>query len=234
MLVDAHCHLDEIPNYQRGSNILPVTSGHSHNANVKTVAIAKMLSIPFVLGIAPQTAQKEDIDKLEEWTEYICQNKPNAIGEIGLDFHWAKTTEHKEKQYLIFSRMLDVAEELGLPVVLHCRDAGDELLDVLKQRSLAKGAMWHFFSGNEEQTKRALNMGISLSFPPLPSGARKKALVRAPLENILAETDAPVIARKPEEVVKSVEYIAGIKKLDFEEVAMQTAKNAARLFNFRL
>ena len=94
--------------------------------------------------------------------------------------------------------------------------------------------MWHFFSGTEAQAKKALDMGMLLSFPPLPSKSRERAIRLAPLEKILVETDAPAAARSPREITKAIEYVASVKRLSFEDVARQTAKNAARLFNLKL
>ena len=240
MLVDAHCHLDEIPQYLPQKDILPVICGHSHSSNLKIIQIAKKHRLPFVLGISPQAAQKEDLSSLDEWMETIRKNKPCAVGEIGLDYHWAKNEDQKKNQLFVFDRMLDLAEELHLPTVLHCRDAGDELLTILENHKTQSAerktvsAMWHFFSGTEAQAKKALDMGMFLSFPPLPSKSRERAIRLAPLEKILVETDAPAAARSPREITKAIEYVASVKRLSFEDVARQTAKNAARLFNLKL
>ena len=233
-LVDAHCHLDEIPDYAPETGVRPITCGHSHPANVKTLAIARRFKLPFALGISPQEAQRGDIRELETWIGLIRQSKPNAIGEIGLDFHWAKTQEQKDRQYHVFDRMLGLAQEMQLPIVLHCREAGDAMLDVLGAAGWRHGAMWHFFSGNETQMQRALDMGMMLSIPPLPSNARESAIRKTPLTQLLVETDAPIGSRTPAGVQQAVEYVARVKGTTVEEIAKQTAKNAARLFRFEI
>ncbi len=232
-IIDAHCHLDSMPDYALENGILPVTCGHTHSANMKNVSIARKLGIPFVLGISPQAAQKEGTEKLAEWSDFIRKHKPNAIGEIGLDFHWAKTEEHKQRQYAAFNSMLELAHKLKLPVVIHCRDAGDEMLQTIETAGV-KNFMWHFFSGSEAQAKKAINLGFYLSIPALPSAQRKKAILLAPLEQLLVETDSPACAPAPSDVRKAVEYVASVKNLAFDEVAVQTAKNAVHLFNLRL
>lgn len=260
--VDAHCHLDEIEPYTLEDGVWPVACGHSHSANVKILAVARRLKIPFALGVSPQTAQSADLSGLDGWVEFIRNAKPNAIGEIGLDFHWGKTGEQKARQHRVFDRMLDLAQEMKLPVVIHCREAGDAMLDMLEGRGwrvdgrgakpetgdgepaagrprlecggFGLGAMWHFFSGTLLQTKRALGMGMMLSIPPLPSKSRTQAIALTPIENLLVETDAPIGARTPAGVRQSIEYVARVKGMDAEEAGRQTAKNAARLFRFEL
>ena len=234
MLVDSHCHLDSIKNYSLSDKVLPITVGYSHSSNLKTLEIAKKLKIPFVLGISPQAAQKEGIEKLDEWAEWIksANPKPNAIGEIGLDYHWAKTKEDKEKQHSVFENMIELAEEMQLPIVIHARDAITELLNILKERKFSNGIMMHFFSGNEEEAKRAADIGGSVSIVPLHSKIRRKVINAIELEYLLVETDAPAVVRLPEDVEKSVQYISEVKNLDFSVVAEQTTKNARKFFRF--
>ncbi|MBS3067858.1 TatD family hydrolase [Candidatus Micrarchaeota archaeon] len=230
MLVDAHCHLDSIKEYKLSDEVLPVTVGYSHSSNIKTLEIAKRLRIPFVLGISPQAAQKEGLVKLDEWTEWIKNTRPNAIGEIGLDYHWAKNEEDRKRQHTTFKKMLDLAEEMKLPIVIHARETISEILDILKERKFQHGIMMHFFSGNEREAKRAVELGSYISIVPLHSKERRKVINAIELEYLLVETDAPAIVRLPEDVKKSVEYISEVKELDFGTVATQTAKNAKKFF----
>ncbi len=234
MLIDAHCHLDSIKDYKPNNTVLPVTVGYSHSSNIKTLEIAKSLKIPFVLGISPQAAQKEGIHKLDEWVEWIKNTnpKPNAIGEIGLDYHWAKNEENKKRQHIVFNKMLDLAEEMKLPIVIHARETISEVLDIIEKRNFAHGIMMHFFSGNEEEAKRAVGLDGYISITPLHSKQRRKVINSIELEYLLVETDAPAIVRLPEDVKESVEYISEVKELGFDIVAKQTAKNAKKFFGF--
>ena len=234
MLVDSHCHLDSIKDYELNKDVLPVTVGYSHSSNIKTFEIANRLKIPFVLGISPQAAQKEGVKDLGKWTEWIKNTnpKPNAIGEIGLDYHWAKTKNDKENQHIAFSKMLDLAEEMKLPVVIHARDSISEVLNIIEERKFAHGVMMHFFSGNEHEAKRAVDIGGYISVVPLHSKERRKVINSIELEYLLVETDAPAVVRLPEDVIKSVEYVSEVKELDFSIVAAQTTKNAKKFFRF--
>jgi TatD DNase family protein len=231
MLVDAHCHVHEIKNFTLDNEVLPITCGYSHSSNIKTLEVAKRFSIPFVLGIAPQTALREDLSKLDEWISLIKKNKPLAIGEIGLDFHWARDKNDVEKEKGVFIEMLGVAESMKLPVVIHSRDATIDAIKILEEYDLLDKAMFHFFSGSIKEAEIAVASGAMLSFPPLPSKERRNIIKRTELENILVETDAPFVCRSQNEVVKAVAYVAEIKKLDYEIVSKQITKNAINFFN---
>lgn len=233
-LVDAHCHLDSIKDYSLSGTVLPVTCGHSHSSNIKTLGIAKTLSIPFVLGISPQAAQKEGVARLDKWADWIktAKPRPNAIGEIGFDYHWAKTREDRENQHIAFGRMLELAEEMHLPVVIHARETTSEILDILKERKFSHGVMMHFFSGNEKEAEYTVDLGGFLSIISIHSKERRNVINAIELEYMLVETDAPAVVRLPEDVEKSVSYISEIKKLDFSFVAEHTANNAKKFFKF--
>lgn len=236
-LVDSHCHLDSFKKKQMDElpqDILPVTSGYSHKSNKKNAEIAKSLKIPFCLGIAPQTAVFEGIEKLSEWEEFIRSQNPNAIGEIGLDYHWGKKEKHFSDEAALFKRMLDLADGMGLPIVLHTRKAEEKVLDALQSYGWKKPFMMHFFSGEAETAVRAVKMGGIISIPPLHSKERRKTIESVPLEKLVSETDAPYITRGIEGVRDAIQYIAEVKNIEFEKAAEATAKNSATFFKFDL
>jgi len=231
MFVDAHCHLESMKNYTPSDKVLPVTVGYSHSSNRKNIEIARKFNLPFVLGIAPQTAIKEDISKLEEWVDLIRKNPPNAIGEIGLDYHWAKNEQDIKNEKIVFDRMLDLADEMNLPVVIHSRKSTTDVLDILEKRNFTKGIMLHFYSGTVEEAKRALSMGAYISIPTLHSKERRNVINITPLEGIVIETDSPYCTRSPDDVIKAAQYVAEVKNLDVEVVGEKTASNAKKFFN---
>ncbi len=230
-VVDSHCHIVDLKKeYRPSRNVLPVTVGYSHSSNQKTVEIANKFNIPYVLGIAPQTAIKSDLANLDQWIDYIKANSPNAVGEIGLDYHWAKSGQDKENEKIVFMRMLDLAEEMKKPIVIHARDAISEVLDFLDLRSWRTPFMMHFFSGTLSEAKRAVGIGGLISITALHSKKRKSIIKSLGVEHMVVETDAPYVGRTPEEVIQAIDYICQIKKLDFESVARLTASNALRFF----
>ncbi|MFH1222309.1 MAG: TatD family hydrolase [Candidatus Micrarchaeota archaeon] len=233
MLVDAHCHLHEIKDYQPGE-VLPVACGYSHASNIKTVEIAEKYHVPFALGIAPQSVIKiTDLAPLDEWIDYISKQKPNAIGECGLDYHWATEKQQVEREEITFCRMVELAEKMKLPLVIHARKATKEVIDTLLLKDFKQRVMFHFFSGSVGDARWAAAHNGLISITPLHSKERKEAIKQLPLENIVVETDAPYVVRTPQEVSKAVEYVAEVKQLDFNTVAEQTAKNALEFFRFR-
>ena len=229
-IIDSHAHVFEIKDYVNDTKFIPVVSGYSNGSNLKTIKIAKEYKYPFCLGIAPQTVLKEGIDNLDLWISEIRKEKPNAIGEVGLDFHWAETEEKRTLQKQVFSQMIDLSSSMKLPVVLHSRDATKECLDMLEEKDFKYKIMLHFFSGTVEDAVRVSEQGGVVSFPPVRSKKRKDTLLKIPLENIVVETDAPFVGRTIQDVVDSINYVAEIKNLDFDIVAMQTAKNASKFF----
>ncbi len=232
-LVDSHCHLFDIKNYTPQKDLVTVSSGYSHSTNVKNVELSQKLKIPFSLGIAPQSVIGDrDLSKLDEWADFIRKSRPNAIGEIGLDYHWAKNEEDIKKEELVFGKMLDLAVEMQLPVVIHGRKATSDILDVFKMREFDLPIMMHFFAGNVSQAKWVAERDGFISIPPLHAKERRNVIKEIPIESLLVESDAPYVVRRPEQVKDAVSYIAEVKGLDFDIVAGQTTKNAHSFFNF--
>ena len=235
MAVDVHAHLTEIKNVEellKKKRVLPVASGYSHAENVKTVKLAEKYSLPFSIGIAPQVAQN---GFQSEWLEYIEKQNPNAIGEIGLDNHWAKTEKHKKLQKECFEKMLEIAERKNLPVVIHSRDSMNEILEVLVQRKFTNAVMFHFYSGEKKHAKLALkHLDAYFSIPPLHSKGRKEAILEAGLERVVVETDSPYIVRTFLEVEKSILYVSEVIGKKKEEVEIKTAENAAKIFKLSM
>ena len=184
-----------------------------------------------------------------------------AIGEIGLDYYWKpKTTKKKElfkqKQKELFLEELRLAKELNLPVILHCRMAHQDLIDVLSENSELRPnkAVAHSFVGRVDELKNFLNFGFYIGFngmiyKEIKGINFKEVIENTPLNKLLIETDCPyLIPNLPSEALAKeggvlpdrnepifVKYIAGtiaeIKKISFEKLAEITTQNARELFN---
>ena len=195
------------------------------------------------LGIHPSDARFiSDFDAaLFEIRDMISDsaNKCVAYGEIGLDYHYPDTD--KEMQIALFRRQMKIAEELGLPVVIHDRDAHEDVMTVIKEFPGVKGIL-HSFSGSREMAKELVKLGYMISFSGTVTfkNARrpKEAAAQVPLDRLLIETDAPYLAPHPLRGTLNhsgnLEYtnraLAEIKGISEEECARITEDNARRFF----
>lgn len=229
MIIDVHCHSEAFKGPYK--NIIPVLTGYSHSSNKKTLALSKTYSIPFVLGIAPQTIIREGFK--EEWISFIKNEKPNAIGEIGLDFHWAKDERTREEQKTLFIKMLTLADEMKLPIVIHCRDAHKELYSILRENTPRFGFIMHFFFGDTERATEFIKLGGIISILPKRSKERDDVIRDISLDHIVVESDAPYVMKKIDDVEKAVHYIAEVKEIEVEEVIRKTTENATRFFSIK-
>lgn len=234
MIADAHCHLDYMEDIDIPDYMVVFTCGYSHESNKKNAEIAaKRKNVYAVLGIHPGVALQEEHleDVLPGWMDFIRKNNPVGIGEIGLDFHHGKTGIEIKRELLCFEVMLCLAEEMGLPVVIHSRKATSAVLDVLERRSL--DMLFHYFEGNVEEAKRAVDMGGLISIPPIRSKKRKKVIKFLPLDKIVVETDAPDVGKTPLDIHKSIEMVAEIKGIGKKEVEDATYESAMRFFGVK-
>lgn len=196
------------------------------------------------VGVHPNDGEKAgEFSTIEELAK---DKKVVAIGETGLDYFRITNDEAraKEKQKELFVKHIALAVRVGKPLIIHCRDAHDDLIDILAssfklQASSPKGVM-HFFTGSHKDAEKYLDLGFYLSFSGVLTFTNDyDELVRwVPLEKILVETDAPFVApvphrgkrNEPSYVKYAAQRIADIKKLSFEEVAAHTTQNTRTLF----
>jgi TatD DNase family protein len=174
-----------------------------------------------------------------------------AIGECGLDYYRFPKNVAKEevkiKQIELFEQHIKLANELNLPIIIHCREAYDDIFQVLeksiKEGLLPKRGVGHCFLGNQEQAKKFLDLGFLLSFTGIitfknTNPTLLKIIKETPLEKIMIETDAPYLApqayrstrNEPAYVVEMAKKIAEIKGFNLTEVEKVTTNNAIKLF----
>jgi len=185
------------------------------------------------------------IDMTEEDLQWIkelaAHPKVVALGEMGLDYYWDKSP--KEVQQEVFRKQIALAKELKLPIVIHNREATQDIVQILKEENAAEvGGIMHCFSGSAETALECVKMNfyISLGGPVTFKNAVKPKEVAAsvPMERLLIETDCPYLAphpyrgkrNEPAYVTLVAEQIAQIKEITVEEVANATMKNALKLF----
>jgi len=234
-LADAHCHLDLL-NAEEISEAVGfgvktmITNGVDPASNIKSLKLADGINIFPVLGIDPEHAVKTTDAELSASISMIRQNATRivGIGEIGLDK--GGRISNFERQKLFFGRFVDLALELNLPVSVHSRNAIGDVLAVLESKGVRKAHI-HFFDGDAMQAKTAERMGYTISIPPLESNRRRKVIKDMSIDNIMVESDSPVAAKSPKEVIRAVEMIAEEKQLDIQRVAHAVVANTKRFFN---
>ncbi len=184
----------------------------------------------------------------ERYRDLAKDEKVVAIGETGLDYYHLKEEELqnqprlKELQKEVFLKHLELAQELGKPIMIHCREAYNDLIEMLRNWEIGKlKGVVHSFVGRWSQAEQFLEMGLFLGFNGIITFARDydQVVQNTPLERILTETDCPYLApipfrgkrNEPSYVKYVAEKIAELKGVSLDEAAKVTTKNAKKLFN---
>jgi len=252
MLTDSHCHLEmkdfdsdreQVIARARSAGVgRIVTVGTTLRDCRKAVSLAeKTPGVYAAVGIHPHGAGRvrpADYDELKKLADHP---KVVAWGEIGLDFF--RDLSPRKIQVYRFEEQLDIAEELGLPIVIHDREAHGEVLSIIEKRPGCRKGVFHCFSGDYEMAKKCLDFGFHLSVPgtvTYPKSERLREVVRkAPLESLLIETDAPYLTpqpyrgkrNEPAHVALVAEEVARIRGISPGEAGQAASDNAARLFS---
>lgn len=189
-------------------------------------------------GIHPEKAASAQGDWENELRRLLSHPKVKALGEIGLDYHWPEPPHDVQKA--VFERQLAIAAELDLPVVIHCREATEDTMELLR-RYKPRGVM-HCFSGSAETAEEVVKLGMYIGFTGVltfkNSKKAKRACAAVPMQRLLLETDSPYMAPEPHRGEKSessmirftAAAMAEIKGVSAEEMLDITARNARRLF----
>lgn len=250
MLADTHAHLD-FPEFDhdRGEAIARALSlgiryivnvGSSLDGSRKSVELAATHECVWAaVGIHPHEADTSGPEAVAALRELSRAKKVVAVGEIGLDYF--KNYSSRQNQQKLFESLVALAKESGLPVIIHCRQAEDDTLAVLRSQ-MPLSAVFHCFSGDEPFLKQCLDLGFLVSFT-CNIGYKKaeglRGLVRSvPLERVMLETDAPFLSpeglrgrrNEPANVRYLCEQIAALRGMSPEGVAEITTANARRFF----
>ncbi|MBT2759376.1 TatD family hydrolase [Mesobacillus foraminis] len=183
----------------------------------------------------------EDLDWLRELSAHP---KVVALGEMGLDYHWDKSPREIQKD--VFRKQIRLAKEVGLPIIIHNRDATADIVEILKEEDAKEvGGIMHCYSGSVETAQECIDMNfyISLGGPVTFKNAKKpKEVAQAvDLDRLLVETDCPYLTphpyrgkrNEPAYVKLVAEQIAELKGISLEEVAHATSENAKKLFGIK-
>ena len=256
--VDTHCHLDDhVYNSDRDAVIKSAKeAGVRFIVNIGTTVETSRQALELTneydcvyasIGIHPHYSETVTQKDLEELENLAKNKKVVAIGETGLDYY--RNISSAVKQEEIFRKLIRIAHKLSLPLILHCRDAERDLLNIIKEEDVQEvGGVLHCFSGDEELLKECLDMGLyiavggAITFPVKKSDTGKKRLIEVikeiPLDRLLIETDAPYLApqshrgkrNEPAYVLEVAKKIAEIKNIRLEDVERKTFVNSQCIF----
>ncbi len=250
---DIHSHLnfdeyapdfDEVIERLREAETHTICVGTDLDSSIRAVNLAnKYPEIYACIGVHPVDDPKRKFVK-EDFEELVKNPKVVAIGECGLDYFHAKKEEDKERQDKLFLDQIEFAIEYDKPIMIHSRDAYDDLLNILEPLAKIHGEKLrgnvHFFAGTLSEAQRFFAINFTISFTGVITFARNydDVIKNSPLEMIMSETDAPFVApapyrgkrNEPSYVQEVVKKIAEIRGEDEEIVGETLIKNAKRVF----
>jgi len=252
-VIDTHCHLDMISS---GDDIaasisraaacgvgLIITVGIDIESSKKAVRLAAQYdSVYATVGIHPHNVQNLNNSSYIELEKLCLAPKVVAYGEIGLDY--VKQYAAQDLQLKHFGQQVDLAKKMGLPLVIHDREAHADILHILKGKApFPAGGVMHCFSGDWHFALQVLDLDFIISIPGVVTFAKAAAMQevarKVPLDRLILETDAPFLAPEPlrgkknfpEYVLYTAQKIADLRGLSLEELARATTENALKLFN---
>ena len=250
MLIDTHCHLsiedyDDIDlvikeNRENGVGKIVVSACTKESILECLEYIKKYDDVYLTIGFHPSETETYTNEEIKFLRDTVKNNKKIVgIGEIGLDYHYGK--DDQLKQIEMFIEQMHLAQELGLPVVIHSRDATEDTIKILKEFPKVTGVI-HCFSGSVETAKIYVKMGYKIGIGGVVtfSNSRLFEVVEAiGIENIVLETDSPYLTPVPFRGKKNsskylkyvAEKISEILEISVENVSLETTKNACGVFD---
>ena len=254
MLVDSHCHLDfpdyagkvdEVLSRARAAGVgvcISIGTELQRFPGVKAVAEAHA-DVWCSVGVHPHESEKEQLDDEAALIAEAAHPKVVAIGETGLDYYYEHSP--RQPQQKNFRSHIAAARRMGLPVIVHTRDAEDDTIAILREE-MAKGAftgLIHCFTGTQKLADAALELGLYISVSGIAtfknSTPLRGVIKTVPLDRLLVETDAPYLApvphrgktNEPAFVVHTAAMLAQLKGVSETELAATTTENFFRLFS---
>ena len=256
MLIDSHAHLD-MNDFEKdrddvigraisGGIVHIISIGIDLKSSSHVVDLARQYAcVSASVGCHPHNADACERSDLDQLAKMALNAKVVAWGEIGLDYYRGYSAP--EEQLRVFRCQIGMAEDLGLPVIIHDREAHEAVYEILKEmgKGERKGVI-HCFSGDVDLAGAFMELGYFISIPgtvTYKNAAQIKAVAASmPLDRMLVETDAPFLApvpkrgkrNEPFNVIFTAREVARLKNISFEEVALQTSENAKILFGLPL
>ncbi len=255
ILIDTHAHLyaeqfdNDRPEMLKRADtegvkkiFLPAIDSETHAAMLALEASDPTRYVA-MMGLHPCSVAADFEVELKVVEIYLADRPFCAIGEIGMDLYWDKT--FVEQQKTAFLQQMRWAQDLGIPIIIHSREATDLIINILQENAwFTEGGILHCFTGNVAQAKQLIDLNFSLGIGGVATyknGGLEPVLKGIDLTHLVLETDAPYLApvpfrgkRNESSYIKHVaQKISEVKMIDFQEVARQTSLNAERIFSKR-
>ena len=194
-----------------------------------------------MMGLHPTSVKENYLDELAHVKEWIDKRNFYAIGEIGIDLYWDKTFLKQQQE--AFRTQIKWAKEKKIPIVIHCRDAFDEIFEILEaEKSEDLRGIFHCFTGTKEQALQAISYNMKLGIGGVvtfKNGKIDTFLNEIDITHIVLETDAPYLAPAPYRgkrnesayITSVVDRLVDIYRLSFKEISEITTQNSKDVFN---
>jgi TatD DNase family protein len=253
LLIDTHCHLD-FPQFDADRSLVIkaaqdagvgyfINIGATLDSSASACNLAKQYPEVFAsVGVHPHDADSFNFAAEEKLSQLAKNDKVVAIGETGLDYYRNLSSEKNQEQ--AFIKQIELAKALNLPLVLHCRQAEKQAMQILKTH-MPFQAVVHCFSGDKDFLNDCLNLGFFISFTcniTYKKAQDLREMVKlTPLDRLMLETDAPYLSPEgfrgkrntPVQIKLLAEQVAQIKGASFEQIADKTTQNALEFFKLK-
>jgi TatD DNase family protein len=254
-LVDSHAHLDmeEFDEdrdqvvqraFREGIRTILCPADLTNPRSIEKTLdlIEKYESLIAAAGVHPHQAKHFTPSQTQRLEELSREKKVKAVGEIGLDFHYDFSP--RQEQEKVFRHQLSVAQKLGLPIIVHSRNAGKEVTKAVEEEHFSKGGILHCFTEDWALAKRMIDHNFFISFSGILTFPKAQPLreiaKKIPLEKLLVETDSPYLIplayksikkrNEPAHVIEIAKVLAELKRASLEKLAWATSKNFESLF----
>ena len=256
MVIDTHTHLylkefaadiDDVINRAKNLKInnffLPAIDS-SYTESMIALKNAYPDIMHLMAGLHPCSVKDNYLEELSHVENVLKNQAIVAIGEIGIDLYWDKSTLNIQKK--AFASQIRLAKDLNLPIVIHCRNAFDEIFEVLeKEKSENLRGIFHCFSGNYEQALKAISFNMKLGIGGVvtfKNGKIDKFLKKIPLDNLVLETDSPYLAPPPFRGKRNessylsiiIDKLTEVYEIPVEKIIEITSNNAIELFKIKV
>ncbi|MGD9344929.1 MAG: TatD family hydrolase [Candidatus Aminicenantes bacterium] len=259
LIVDSHAHLtahefddDRHEVIRRafqegiGAILCPADLSEEKELEIALDITRTYTNIIAAAGVHPHNAKDFTADDLNK-IELLAKGKNiRAVGEIGVDFHY--NFSPPDVQVKVFKKQISMAQEMGLPVVIHSRNASKEILKAVKEERFTRGGIIHCFTEDWEFAETMMGYNFLISFSGILTFPKAQSLrevaIRTPMEKILVETDSPYLApvpyrgkierNEPVYVKETAQFLAKLKNVSLERLAERTTSNFESLFQIEI